>query len=97
MSESNCNHNISDGSADEVMPLLLNAAFLAPLRKVISECVITRDCTVIDDMNFVTYKRYLDGWQGLGELGRLEKQLFASDSIPARHQPGTPWNHLLLC
>jgi hypothetical protein len=54
MSESNCNHNISDGSADEAMPLLLNAAFLAPLRKVISESVITRDCTVIDDMNFVT-------------------------------------------
>ena len=47
--------------------------------------------------NFVTYKRYLDGWQGLGELGRLEKQLFASDSTPTRHQPGTPWNHLLLC
>jgi hypothetical protein len=47
--------------------------------------------------NFVTYKRYLDGWQGLGELGRLEKQLSASDSTPARHQLGTPWNHLLLC
>ncbi len=54
MSEFGNNHNTSDESADETTPLLLNDAFLEPLRNVVNGNVVTRDCTVIDDLNFVT-------------------------------------------